>query len=140
VSQTCSLPGSRTEERAEPREPQQVASIAGYKPAIQQTTSLRYARAKIWQMIPSSATFDSRLSTLDRPYSCFTGVKIESHKSEFEQAAAQAGQAGFFSDLWGFMKENKKWWLMPLIAVFLVFALLIFLSSTGLAPFIYTLF
>jgi hypothetical protein len=67
-------------------------------------------------------------------------VKSEARKSEFEQAAAEEANAGFFSDLWGFMKENKKWWLMPLIAVFLIFALLVFLSSTGLAPFIYTLF
>jgi hypothetical protein len=70
----------------------------------------------------------------------FTGVKRETQKSDFEKAAAEAGNNGFFGDLWGFMKENKKWWLMPLIAVFLVFALLVFLSSTGLAPFIYTLF
>jgi hypothetical protein len=61
-------------------------------------------------------------------------------KSEFEEAAAEQGQVGFFRDLWGFLKENKKWWLLPLIMAFLVFALLIFLSGTGLAPFIYTLF
>jgi hypothetical protein len=67
-------------------------------------------------------------------------VKSEARKSEFEKAAAEEANAGFFSDLWGFMKENKKWWLMPLIVVFLIFALLVFLSSTGLAPFIYTLF
>jgi drug/metabolite transporter superfamily protein YnfA len=64
----------------------------------------------------------------------------ERKKSEFEQAAVRQGQGGFFSDLWGFLKENKKWWLLPLIMAFLVFALLIFLSGTGLAPFIYTLF
>jgi hypothetical protein len=67
-------------------------------------------------------------------------MKSEPQKSEFEQAAAEQASIGFFTDLWGFMKENKKWWLMPLIAVFLIFALLVFLSSTGLAPFIYTLF
>ena len=64
----------------------------------------------------------------------------ETKKSEFEKAAAEQGQVGFFRDLWGFMKENKKWWLLPLIMVLLVFALLVFLSGTGLAPFIYTLF
>jgi Family of unknown function (DUF5989) len=65
---------------------------------------------------------------------------IEPKKSEFERAAAAQREGGFFRDLWGFLKENKKWWLLPLIMVFLVFALLIFLSGTGLAPFIYTLF
>jgi Family of unknown function (DUF5989) len=59
--------------------------------------------------------------------------------SDFEKAAAQP-QGGFISEFWGFLKTNKKWWLLPIIAVFLILALLILLSSTGLAPFIYTLF
>lgn len=62
-------------------------------------------------------------------------------QNEFERAAAQHGRGGFFSDLWGFMKQNKKWWLLPLLLTLLIFGLLIFLSSSsGLAPFIYTLF
>ena len=64
----------------------------------------------------------------------------EPKKSEFEQATAEEGRGSFFGELWGFMRQNKKWWLLPLIMAFLVFALLIFLSGTGLAPFIYTLF
>ncbi len=60
--------------------------------------------------------------------------------SEFEKAAAAQPGAGFFSDLWGFLKTNKKWWLLPIIITFLILGLLILLSSTGLAPFIYTLF
>jgi len=64
----------------------------------------------------------------------------EPKKSEFEQAATEEGRGSFFGELWGFMRQNKKWWLLPLIMAFLVFALLIFLSGTGLAPFIYTLF
>lgn len=46
----------------------------------------------------------------------------------------------FCRDLWGFLKENKKWWLVPLVVVMVGLALLMFLSSTGVAPFIYTLF
>jgi hypothetical protein len=39
------------------------------------------------------------------------------------------------------MKQNKKWWLLPLLLTLLAFGLLIFLSGgSGLAPFIYTLF
>ncbi len=61
--------------------------------------------------------------------------------SEFERAAAEQGQRGILSELWGFMKENKKWWLVPLLVTLLVFGALVFLSSgSGLAPFIYTLF
>jgi hypothetical protein len=60
--------------------------------------------------------------------------------SAFEKAAATNTGGGFFSDLWYFLKTNKKWWLIPILVVFLAIGLLVLLSSTGLAPFIYTLF
>jgi hypothetical protein len=58
----------------------------------------------------------------------------------FEKAAAEESRAGFFRDLWGFLKHNKKWWLLPLLLALLLLGLLVVLSGTGLAPFIYTLF
>ena len=61
-------------------------------------------------------------------------------QSEFEQAAAGKDRGGFFAELWGFLKSNKKWWLLPILVTFLILGLLILISSTGLAPFIYTLF
>jgi hypothetical protein len=61
-------------------------------------------------------------------------------KSQFEKAADQSSQGGFFRDFIGFLKHNKKWWLLPILVIFLIFGLLILLSGTGLAPFIYTLF
>jgi hypothetical protein len=61
-------------------------------------------------------------------------------RTEFEKAAAEQGKGGILRELWGFMKQNKKWWLLPLIVALLVFGLLVVLSGTGLAPFIYTLF
>ena len=39
-----------------------------------------------------------------------------------------------------FLKENKKWWLLPLVLVLLAMGALIFLSGTAVAPFVYTLF
>ena len=46
----------------------------------------------------------------------------------------------FLKDLWGFLKERKKWWLLPMILMLvLVGALLIFASGSSLAPFIYSL-
>jgi hypothetical protein len=40
-----------------------------------------------------------------------------------------------------FLKENKKWWLMPIVFALLLFGLLIVLTKgSALAPFIYTLF
>ena len=44
-------------------------------------------------------------------------------------------------DLWGFMKERKKFWLAPIIIVLLLLgALLVFAQGSAVAPFIYTLF
>ncbi len=44
-------------------------------------------------------------------------------------------------DLWGFMKERKKFWLAPIIIVLLLLGILvIFAQGSALAPFIYTLF
>jgi hypothetical protein len=44
-------------------------------------------------------------------------------------------------DLWGFLNARKKFWLLPLILVLLLFGILIVLSSgSAIAPFIYTLF
>lgn len=38
-----------------------------------------------------------------------------------------------------FLIHNKKWWLTPIIVVLLLAGLLIVLSGTAAAPFIYTL-
>ena len=47
----------------------------------------------------------------------------------------------FLRDLWKYIRERKKLWLIPLIVVLLIFGILIVLSSgSAIAPFIYTLF
>lgn len=47
----------------------------------------------------------------------------------------------FLKDLWGFLKERKKFWLLPIIITLLFFGVLIVLTSgSAIAPFIYTLF
>ena len=47
----------------------------------------------------------------------------------------------FLKEFLLFLKERKKWWLMPLILIFFIFGILIFLTSgSALAPFIYSLF
>ena len=44
-------------------------------------------------------------------------------------------------DLWGFMRERKKFWLAPILIVMLLLGTLIFLAhGSAVAPFIYTLF
>ncbi|UCF69118.1 MAG: hypothetical protein JSV80_07495 [Acidobacteriota bacterium] len=44
-------------------------------------------------------------------------------------------------DFWGFLRYRKKYWLLPIILVLLLFgALIVLTSGSAVAPFIYTLF
>jgi len=56
----------------------------------------------------------------------------------FEKLAS-AAEPGLLIEFWDFLKYNKKWWLSPIILVLLLVGLLVFLSSSTAAPFIYTL-
>jgi hypothetical protein len=59
--------------------------------------------------------------------------------SDFKDAARQK-QAGMLSEFLYFLKTSKKWWLIPIVVILVGFGVLVFLSSTAAAPFIYTLF
>lgn len=61
-------------------------------------------------------------------------------QSEFEKVAQEQHKPGLFNEVLGLIRENKKYWMLPIIIVLAVFGLLVLLSGTGVAPFIYTLF
>ena len=46
----------------------------------------------------------------------------------------------FVRELVMFIRQNKKWYLIPIVLSILLLGILISLGSTGAAPFIYTLF
>ncbi len=50
---------------------------------------------------------------------------------------ARSGLGGEFVE---FLKDNKKWWLAPIIISILGLGMLVLLGGTAAAPFIYTLF
>jgi hypothetical protein len=51
------------------------------------------------------------------------------------------GFTGLISELWAFMKERKKLWLLPILIILLaVGGLLVFAQGSALAPFIYSIF
>lgn len=60
--------------------------------------------------------------------------------AEFENVAHTKNRSGIAGEFWYFLKTNKKWWLLPMITVLVAFGILVFLSGTAAAPFIYTLF
>ena len=47
----------------------------------------------------------------------------------------------FIKEFWEFLKIRKKYWLLPIIIVLVIFGGLIILSQgSAVAPFIYTIF
>ena len=47
----------------------------------------------------------------------------------------------FIAELWEFLRARKKFWLMPIVIMMLIFGGLIILTKgSAIAPFIYTLF
>ena len=46
-----------------------------------------------------------------------------------------------FSEFWEFLRYRKRYWLLPIVFVLLLFgALIVFTESSSVAPFIYALF
>jgi Family of unknown function (DUF5989) len=51
------------------------------------------------------------------------------------------GKSRVISEFLEFLRQEKKYWLMPIVIVFVLFGLLlVFSQSSAVAPFIYTLF
>ncbi len=47
----------------------------------------------------------------------------------------------FIKEFWDFLRERKKYWLLPIVIVLGLFGILIVLSQgSAVAPFIYTIF
>jgi len=57
--------------------------------------------------------------------------RTESEKSGDEKNVSLLGE------FVGMMKQNKKYWLIPLLIILLLFGVLVILGSTPAAPFIY---
>lgn len=60
--------------------------------------------------------------------------------SDFERVASNEGGANLARELWQFLRQTKKWWLLPILVVLFAAGLLVVASGTAAAPFIYTLF
>jgi hypothetical protein len=60
--------------------------------------------------------------------------------NEFEHATREQQPSSLPAEFLHFLRHSKKWWLLPILAVIFLFGVLVFLSGTAAAPFIYTLF
>ncbi|HUT12043.1 MAG TPA: DUF5989 family protein [Thermoguttaceae bacterium] len=62
-----------------------------------------------------------------------------SDTTRFEKAAEEK-PLSLAGEFLLFLKENKKWWLLPIVLVLGAISLLALFAGTGAAPFIYTIF
>lgn len=69
-----------------------------------------------------------------------TNSSEENPQSLASGAEAPPEDMSIVAEFMLFLRENKKWWLMPIIVIMLALGALLFFGSTPLAPFIYTLF
>lgn len=60
-------------------------------------------------------------------------------KNEFEELGDEK-QMSLLKEFVLFITENKAWWMIPILLVLAGVGILVMLTSTGAAPFIYTLF
>ena len=58
---------------------------------------------------------------------------------QFSRLAGER-QPGFLQEFWAFLRQNKKWWLTPILVILLLLIGLVLISQTPLAPFIYPFF
>jgi hypothetical protein len=57
-----------------------------------------------------------------------------------EQLLQESRARGFLFELWDFLRTSKKWWMLPILIVMLLFGLILVAGNSAVAPFIYTLF
>jgi hypothetical protein len=60
--------------------------------------------------------------------------------NDFSAQASAQRSGGLVSEFVAFLKDNKKWWLAPIIVSILGLGMLVLLGGSAAAPFIYTLF
>jgi hypothetical protein len=51
------------------------------------------------------------------------------------------GKMSLITEIWLYLRQNKKYWLIPIIFILILMSVLLILAqSSALAPFIYSIF
>ncbi len=69
-----------------------------------------------------------------------TATNRDAEAASFIEASERQQKSSFLGEFWQFARQNKKWWLTPVVLSLLLVAVLVVLSATAAGPFIYTLF
>ena len=70
-------------------------------------------------------------------------MNLPSRRNDFLSDIEEKKMANqsLISEFWEFLKFRKRYWLLPIVSMLLLFgALIIFTESSAVAPFIYALF
>lgn len=71
------------------------------------------------------------------------GIMTRRDESEVQSSLlvqAESKSPGFFAEFFAYLRENRKWWLIPIAVILLLASALVVLSSSAVGPFIYPLF
>jgi hypothetical protein len=60
--------------------------------------------------------------------------------SRNERLLQETPDRGFLSELLDFMKTSRKWWMLPILVLMLLFWLALVMGNSAVAPFLYPLF
>jgi len=64
---------------------------------------------------------------------------VDGNRTAFERAA-HGRSTTFLGEFWRFLRENRKWWLVPILLTLLLVAVLVVVAGSGAGPLVYTLF
>jgi hypothetical protein len=64
----------------------------------------------------------------------------EKATNDLERAAREESRTPLVKDFLFFLLREKRWWLTPIVIILLLLSLLTLVSSSAIAPFIYSLF
>jgi len=53
---------------------------------------------------------------------------------------ADSPAPGFLAEFFLYLRQTRKWWLIPIVIILLLASALLFISSSAVGPFIYPLF
>lgn len=65
---------------------------------------------------------------------------MDKKEGETSKLGELSGNSSIVMEFIEFLKQNKKFWLIPILVVLFLLGLIIALGGTTAAPFIYTLF
>lgn len=66
---------------------------------------------------------------------------MQNKKKKYFKSLSQKNKSyGLIRELSYMLSENKKWWLIPILFVLILFGLLIIVGGSTYAPFIYSIF